>query len=676
MSLNVPNQIIKSAPPSHNAFWIAWIAVLVAAGCIRLYQLGSYPQKFTQDEMVLGYDAFSLWHTGRDHHGALLPMNFQSFNDFVPPVSIYLTVPFVGALGLGEFTTRLPFALLGTATVGLVGLLGRRWFGNLGGIVAALFLTIDPWHVSYSRLALPNSSMPFFVVAGLYAFTRAVEGLADLDEGDPLYRHWAWLVASAIAFALLTGCYPTMKIQGPIMVGICLLGAWRVFSKQRRVAIVWLVIYLLCVSPLAISQVLDWHNTQLRFSQISAFQDVDWFIQAMRLFVDHFSPGALFFSGFGNGEAVRRPLYIGELFWLEAPLWIMAFIGISQRSVSRRVALSVPLILTLWLLTYPLADSLTRGAPPFENGMAGIPHELRSYNFVPLPELLAGLGAVVLYSKLRPLRWGKYAVALVTIAGAAIGILFSIISLSYFFGPPILTTSAGPDLVPLNQGFGTVINQMASKVRPCDSIWLQAANQIYIYYLFYTQYPPAETQKFDLTRLDGPWLDIHDFGQVHVGDPNFTNPSPSSRPDCQGQPQTAYYVTRSSNDWPGWQEQTAVRNELGTPIWRLLVKRERFFTDGRLNDGDADQTMTGYCLGDGSLQVWAVNGAEKHPLFTLSAQALQDAIKQAASDQKHILIAEQEGRQLWALESGELQFHDARGAPYDYLFDGGSCHLR
>src|SRR5258708_39596370 len=81
-------------------FWLPLLAVLLFAAGVRLYKLGEYPQRFNQDEMVMGYDAWSLWQTGRDHHGDLLPINFRAFNDFVPPVNTYITAPFVGIFGL------------------------------------------------------------------------------------------------------------------------------------------------------------------------------------------------------------------------------------------------------------------------------------------------------------------------------------------------------------------------------------------------------------------------------------------------------------------------------------------------------------------------------------------------------------------------------------------------
>src|SRR5689334_19054963 len=104
--------LIVSKPSAQ--FWIGALIVVLLGGFIRLYALDKYPSGFNQDEMVLGYDAWSIWQTGRDHHGEVLPVFFRTFDDYVPPVTNYIVSPFVGLLGLNEFTTRLPIALLGT----------------------------------------------------------------------------------------------------------------------------------------------------------------------------------------------------------------------------------------------------------------------------------------------------------------------------------------------------------------------------------------------------------------------------------------------------------------------------------------------------------------------------------------------------------------------------------
>src|SRR5437870_317995 len=90
-------------------FWIALLLITLYAGALRLYKLDQYPQLVTQDEMIQAYDAWNIWQTGRDHTGVLFPIHVFANGENIPPVAVYYTAPFVGLLGLSEFTTRLPF---------------------------------------------------------------------------------------------------------------------------------------------------------------------------------------------------------------------------------------------------------------------------------------------------------------------------------------------------------------------------------------------------------------------------------------------------------------------------------------------------------------------------------------------------------------------------------------
>ena len=66
----------KGVARSGSRFWLLLLGILLLASALRLYALDTYPQRFNQDEMILGYDAWSIWNTGHDHHGALFPIFF------------------------------------------------------------------------------------------------------------------------------------------------------------------------------------------------------------------------------------------------------------------------------------------------------------------------------------------------------------------------------------------------------------------------------------------------------------------------------------------------------------------------------------------------------------------------------------------------------------------------
>lgn len=551
-------------------FWLPFCFILILAAGLRLYALDVYPQKFNQDEMVLGYDAWSVWTTGQDQHGNTWPIHFQTFNDSVPPLANYLTAPFVGMLGLSQFSTRLPFALLGIATVLLVGLLGRRWFGPGAGLVAALLLALEPWHLNYSRLAFPVSIVPFFTTLALYTFSRALNGLHRWPGLLKAGRRatLGWFATSALSFALLTSTYPALKLQAPLLLGACILVGLRLLWWWRWFSLGWLALYALAISPLAISQLLHWKEIQTHFSQLSVLDNPNWPWQFSLNYLQHFNPLSVFYSGYKGGVSIR-PAGTGQLFWLEGLLWLAALPGLVRNRARFRQeqGFNLSLLLLLWFVSFPIAASLTD---------LDLPHEIRTYNFLPLPQLLAGYGAMVVWRSLSPYRFRRVALAqVVGVGGAALLVLFNLNFLSYFFGPPLLQTSTPPIQMPYNIGLEPVIRRVVQQARPCDLIWLEKTNQAYIYYLFLTRYPPRQFQQAEVKRIlnSEGWIVIPWFEQVNFSLSIKEQFNPTPRPACPDpEPARLYYLSRIVTVGPEWQELMSVTTKNGSLVWRAVYR--------------------------------------------------------------------------------------------------------
>jgi 4-amino-4-deoxy-L-arabinose transferase-like glycosyltransferase len=555
----------KVVERSSLEFWLPLLCILVLASFLRLYALSIYPQRFNQDEMLLGYDAWSIWTTGHDHHGAFLPIFFRSYNDYNPPVANYIAALFVGILGLSEFSTRLPFALMGIVTIFLVALLGRRWFNSATGLVAALLLTIDPWHVNFSRVAFPSSCVPFFTVVSLYCFTRGTSLFAMKEQKG--LTALLWLVGSALSFALLTGSYSTMKLEAPLLLCAC---AFAVIPCMRNNLsrlgwtdfLIWLALYGLLVSPLAITQLQGWYQIQTRFNHLTIINQPNWLILFFFEYIAAYSLYLLSFAGFGGSVAVY-PQGVGNLFWLEGVLFIFALIGIlKNRYCSRQVGFSMRILLVVWLMTFPIASSLTIHSP----------HDVRTYNFLPLPEILAGYGAVVAWDIVGRYRWLWFSVGMVVL------LLFNWVFLSFYFSAPLLQTDVTADQFPYNVGLKPVLTTVMQQVKPCDTVWLEPAtdrldNQTYMYYLFLMRYPPSRFQSSRAQEVDTQ-LDLYtSVGQVHFAIPGAQESLVSLPAGCKGKPSRTFFITRTALAGPEWQQIVAVRNHAGVAIWQGLVKR-------------------------------------------------------------------------------------------------------
>lgn len=155
--------------PSARAWAYASVAVLLAAGILRLYALELKP--LHHDEGVNGFFLTNLLRQGRYAYD---PANYHG------PTLYYLTLPFVVLTGLNTFVVRLVPALFGVGTVWLV--LGlRRRVGAVAALAAASLLAVSPACVFYSRYYIHEMPFVFFTLGLVVAALRFRETGAASD---------------------------------------------------------------------------------------------------------------------------------------------------------------------------------------------------------------------------------------------------------------------------------------------------------------------------------------------------------------------------------------------------------------------------------------------------------------------------------------------------------------
>ena len=72
--------------------------IFLLAGLLRLWGIGAVPVSLDWDEAALGYNAYSIYHTGRDEYGKFLPVILKSFDDYKPALYAYTIIPFIAFL--------------------------------------------------------------------------------------------------------------------------------------------------------------------------------------------------------------------------------------------------------------------------------------------------------------------------------------------------------------------------------------------------------------------------------------------------------------------------------------------------------------------------------------------------------------------------------------------------
>jgi 4-amino-4-deoxy-L-arabinose transferase-like glycosyltransferase len=168
------------------------IFVFSLAFLVRFYDLGIIPDGLAQDETSIGYNAYSLVQTGKDEYGKPWPIEFKAFGEYKLPGYIYLTVPSISMFGPTAFAVRLPSAVFAFLTVVLFYFILKKltkneWLALLG----TTLLTLNPWHIHFSRAAFEVVPALFFLLAGVYLFLQFVDK-----------KKYPYFIFSACAFVL------------------------------------------------------------------------------------------------------------------------------------------------------------------------------------------------------------------------------------------------------------------------------------------------------------------------------------------------------------------------------------------------------------------------------------------------------------------------------------------
>jgi len=158
-------------------YWFCFAILFFLAVFLRFYQLGKVPPGIMVDESIIGYDAYSVYKTGKDVWGKKWPLIFKSFGDYKPPGLEYTITFLLNFLSLNTFTTRLPSAVGGLLAALGIYLIIRQLFPKkyyLAGIGTIIFL-FSPWSFQLSRLYFEsNLALGFFTlgIAFLTSYLR------------------------------------------------------------------------------------------------------------------------------------------------------------------------------------------------------------------------------------------------------------------------------------------------------------------------------------------------------------------------------------------------------------------------------------------------------------------------------------------------------------------------
>lgn len=132
-----------------------------------------------------------------------------------PPASLWLMELSVRIFGLSSWSILVPQVLLGVASVGLLYLTIRRYFGHRAGLLAGLVLAVTPVAVLMFRFNNPDALLVFLMIAAVWAMLRAIE------DGR---ARWLLLVGALVGFGFLTKQLQVLLVIPPIALTYLIAG--------------------------------------------------------------------------------------------------------------------------------------------------------------------------------------------------------------------------------------------------------------------------------------------------------------------------------------------------------------------------------------------------------------------------------------------------------------------
>ncbi|OGM62451.1 hypothetical protein A3A52_03595 [Candidatus Woesebacteria bacterium RIFCSPLOWO2_01_FULL_39_14] len=233
--------------------------IIAAAAFLRIWRLDKVPLELFGDEIDAGIQAYSILKTGKDIFSNQYPVIFHSFSEYRLPLQIYSMVGTIGLFGLTEMGVRLASVTFGILSVVGIYFLVKELINQKIAFITALFLSISPWHLQFSRQANDSGFILPFVIFGLWLF---IKGL----------RKYRYMLISSVLFSLSFYAYATSVLFTPFLVLFLLFIYRRTFIKYgiKKIALLGVVTFLVLTPYLSASIK---GSTTGRFSYISVFND-------------------------------------------------------------------------------------------------------------------------------------------------------------------------------------------------------------------------------------------------------------------------------------------------------------------------------------------------------------------------------------------------------------------
>lgn len=461
--------------------------ILLLALFFRLFSLGENPPGLTPDEASLGYNAYSILKTGKDEYGSFMPIVFKSFGDYKPGLYVYSVIPFVGLLGLNEFSVRLPSVLFGLLIVYFIYLIAGEFFKDpVNGKekllkfshLAAFVAAVNPYLIYFSRGAWEANLSLALTLGGIHFFLQSL-------------KNQKYLPLSAISFALTLLSYQGAKLSTLIVLGILFFVYLSEIRKFNKLAVgISVAAFIFLISPvvlslfngqaqrLAIFSVFSYPRPESEikfyagpFFEIFHSDNLNYLRMILSRWFNYYSGAFMYFAG-DLAHPAHTPPYQGILLMADLILLPVGLVMMFKGRITKAGS-----FLLLWAILAPLSAAISRDQT----------NAVRSLNgAVPLV-VVSAVGLRYFLENLQ--NNAKRILVFLPMAG------FYLFSLLYFFDAYFIHFPVH-NAPYAYYGFKQAVQEVGSLQKDYSQIvFEQSFTQPYIYFLFYKKYDPATWQK-------------------------------------------------------------------------------------------------------------------------------------------------------------------------------------
>ena len=507
---------------SKYSFWI----IIGIAVVLRFWQLGNVPPSPDWDEASLGYNAYSIMQTGRDEYGKFLPVILRSFDDYKPGLYAYLVIPFIRLIDLNIIAVRLPSAIFGVLAVTGTYLLVKELFkkshlslqdpaSNIA-LLTSLLLAISPWHLQFSRIAFEAQ---VGLSLNIFSVLFFLKGL----------KRGIYLIPSVMFAAASIYMYQSEKVYLPILFLVLLAIYWKDFIKVSKRWIVGAVLVGILLSiPIVYGMVSD-PNSLLRAKGVSSFADQTQFLKRNVIkyaddvergdflgmlvdnrrveytkavvagYISHFNFNWLFITG--DIERHHAP-NMGLLYLFELPLLLMGIYQLAFGNFSKKTKLTIFAI----FLIAPIPASIT----------SGVPHAVRTINFLPTFQIFTALGLIAVFNWISSIKYEVLSIKYLKLRIILYTFFFilSSFNIMYFLNQYFVQQNYY-----YSESWQYGWEQAVEFIKPIESKYTKVVvtndrplDQSYMFFLYYLKYDPKKYLDGGGTRTGG-FKEEHRFGK-------------------------------------------------------------------------------------------------------------------------------------------------------------------